>query len=189
MTLGLIVAILAVFASASSAPGTIETRMTPALVAEALRTQGNGFYPVPESGDTLGISPVTYVTTPFSRVMAARFMAERVYKSFSAADVTPEMIAPELHVYAQPIPSGATAINVDAVVITPRGSKDRSAAIHPIRAQPLPTEFKNLLGATVDGRGLMAVFPIEVLTPDNEVRVVYDSGYEDRARLDTRKMR
>lgn len=115
-------------------------------------------------------------STPYLRVALAAHSAKRKYLPFSEADVTPEMIAPELHVYAFPRPreGSAAVINVEAVVITPKRAKDRQQAIHPLRSDNLPLEFRNLLGYSGEGQGLLAVFPLALLTEEHEIHVVYD---------------
>jgi hypothetical protein len=117
-------------------------------------------------------------STPFSRVAMAAQDARRQYRPFTAADVTDEMLAPELHVIVPAYSASAGDIrNVDAVVIAPRGSKDDSAVLQPIRSEPMRDEFRTLLGATFEGRGLIAVFPLDVLREGNELRIVYDIGW------------
>src|SRR6266852_2889069 len=43
---------------------------------------------------------IAVYTTPFLRVALAANAAKRQYHAFTEADVTPEMTAPEIHVYA-----------------------------------------------------------------------------------------
>lgn len=127
--------------------------------------------------------------------MAAR-QAKKAYRKFTPADVTPEMIAPELHVYAwsqfnganQPTrdPIGGAAIhdrapagaaNVTAIVITPKKGKQEhkmAAAIHPTRFEPIPTLWQNLFGAEIQAFGMVAAFPLSALSEENEVHVIYD---------------
>ena len=63
-----------------------------------------------------------------------------------------------------------------AIVLLPHNSKDASQAIHPTRTIEASQEYKNLLGFTGEGRGIVAVFPLDVWTESNEVHVVFDSG-------------
>jgi hypothetical protein len=129
-------------------------------------------------------------TTPYSRVAAAASAAREAYKPFGEADVTPEMTAPDVHVHAfsfsrQGRPSGGLRIgggrrgdlgmvNVVAVVVLPKDSKDRSKAIQPDRSEEDLGTYQNAYGAQFTGRNLLAVFPLSVLTESNEVHVVFD---------------
>ncbi len=65
-------------------------------------------------------------------------------------------------------------LDVKAVVVIPAKSKDRSAAILPAERVDLDSRYQNLLGATFEAKGLVASFPLSVLSDDNEVRIVYD---------------
>jgi hypothetical protein len=116
-------------------------------------------------------------TTPFSRVVAAASAARKKYQPFTAADVTAEMIRPEVQVIALSRPSmkdERTIANVEAVIIMPRGSKDPSKAIQPQKTSEVSEDYQNLFGAEVHGRGVVATFPVSVVNDANEVRVVYD---------------
>ena len=116
-------------------------------------------------------------TTPYLRVALAANNAKRHYKQFSEADVTREMIAPEIHVYASPQPlQGAEIANVETIVVLPKRSRDLSQAIHPIRMSEASEEYKNLFGFSGQGRGMLAVFPIDIWREDNEIHVVFDRG-------------
>jgi hypothetical protein len=115
-------------------------------------------------------------STPFTRVTAAAAAAKRTYKTFTVADVTPDLIAPELHVYVLSKPWGIEAARVEAVVITPaKGKEDekRARAIQPLRLEPTPAMFRNLLGVEFEGEHVLAVFPLSALSEANEVHVVY----------------
>jgi len=162
----------------------IVTEMTADRIAEAIKAGERGDIAsgqlIQSSGWSWGSIHIATFSTPFMRVAAAARQAKREYRKFTPDQVTPEMVAPELHVYAwsqAATESGPEAANVSAIVITPRkGSKeDKDArAVHPLRFEDIPTQFQNLFGATFEGRGRMAVFPLSALSEDNEVRVVYD---------------
>jgi len=64
-------------------------------------------------------------------------------------------------------------IDVSAVVVMKAKSKDPSAAIQPAEKVDLDSHYQNLLGATWEAKGIVAKFPLSVLTPENEVRIVY----------------
>jgi len=120
---------------------------------------------------------IAVYTTPVLRVALAANAAKKRYQVFTEKDVTPDLIAPEIQVFA-PSQSleGAAIANVVTIVLLPHNSKDTSQAIHPTRIIEASQEYKNLLGFSAEGRGLVAVFPIDVWTENNEVHVVFDSG-------------
>ena len=116
-----------------------------------------------------------FYSTPYLRVAIAANKAKRQYKSFTEQDVTPEMVAPELHVYATAASLGGLKVaNVEAVVISKAGEKDRSKVIRPTNMAELPAEFQNIFGAKVVGRSVLAIFPLEVLSEQNEIHIVFD---------------
>lgn len=155
--------------------------MTPQLIAEAIQAGERGRVPPgvlsEKSGWSWGSLHIATFSTPFMRVAAAAGQAKKEYKRFAAAEVTAELIAPELHVYAWATTEGVSTSNVSAVVITPKkGSQAEKMerAVHPTRFEPIPQQFQNLFGATAQGVGRMAVFPLSALSQGNEVHVVYD---------------
>lgn len=122
-------------------------------------------------------------TTPFSRVVAAARRATEKYKPFKQADATEDIVRPgELHLYVPAVavtpkraaPYVASPI---AIVVLPKGSKDPELAIHPTRTEGIPREIANAVDARIEGKDLMAVFPLTVLTEANDVRVIYDQGW------------
>lgn len=114
-------------------------------------------------------------TTPFLRVALAAFQAKKLFKTFTLENVTPEMIRPVLEVYAASIPREGTAIvgNVQTVIITKVGRKD--PIIRPIETAPSSENWRNLFGFSAAGTGMMAVFPLEALSEQNEIHLVYDT--------------
>lgn len=174
----------ACFSYGAIAQGRIIAEMTPALIDEAIKNGTKGDVPsgqiVQSSGFSWGSIHIATFSTPYMRVAAAARQAKKEYKKFTAADVTAEMIAPELHVYAWPLgltENGPAAANVTALVITPKkGNEEERAAkaVHPTKFEDIPATFQNLFGAKADGVGRMGVFPLSALSEDNEVHVVYD---------------
>ena len=177
----------------------IVTEMTPQIIAEAIKAGAGGNVASGElsqsSGFSWGSIRIGAFSTPFMRVAAAARQAKKEYRKFTIEDVTPEMTAPELHVYAwsqavgkAPSKIGSArvfdrnaespwAANVSAVIITPRkGNKEekQTNVIQPTRFEDIPIAFQNLFGLKTEGVGRMAVFPLTVLSEANEVHVVYD---------------
>lgn len=154
----------------------IVTEMTPERIAEAIAAGERNKVASGEmwesSGWAWGRAHIATFSTPFMRVAAAARQAKREYRKFTTAEVTPEMIAPELHIYAWP----KADIDVQAVVITPRkGTREEKAAasFRPERFEELPMQFKNLFGAEFEGVGRMAVFTLAAIAKENEVHVIY----------------
>ncbi|HXB55597.1 MAG TPA: hypothetical protein VN461_12480 [Vicinamibacteria bacterium] len=163
--------------SAAPAGAQIVTEMTPATIAEAIAAgqadKKAGMHFLKTKGIVVG-----FFTTPFSRVASAAQHAKALYKPFSEADVTPDMTVPQLEVFAgsvavsSPLPPGVG--NVEAVLIMPKGAKDVSMAIHPAKTSEVSEEYKNLMGASLNGKSINAVFPLDVLKPGREIVVIYD---------------
>jgi hypothetical protein len=180
------VGFLLVFAAVASvqAQGRIVTEMTPALIAEAIKAGEKGDVPsgqiTQSSGFSWGSIHIATFSTPYMRVAAAARQAKKEYRTFTPTDVTPEMIMPELHVYAwaQGLSErGPSVANVTALVITPKKGNDEeraARAIHTTTFEEIPATFQNLFGAKADGVGRMGIFPLSALSEDNEVHVVYD---------------
>jgi hypothetical protein len=163
-------------AAPPNAVAQIVTDMTPERIAEAIAAGEKNKVASGEmwesSGWAWGRAHIATFSTPFMRVAAAARQAKREYRKFTPADVTEDMVAQELHIYAWP----KADISVQAVVITPRrGNREEKAAasIHSERFIEIPMVFQNLFGAEFEGVGQMAVFPLSALSKDNEVHVVY----------------
>lgn len=151
--------------------------MTPELIREAIAVGQADKEAGAHRLKTKGIN-VGFFTTPFSRVALAARRAKALYKPFTEADVTPEMTVPQLEVYAgsvsvsAPLPPGIA--NVQTVLIMPKGSKDVGAAIQPTTTSEASEEYRNMMGAVLEGKSIHAVFPLDALKPGREVVVVYD---------------
>lgn len=160
--------------STSPASAQLVLEMTPELVRQAIADDKNpGCYSL-KTG-------YACFSTPYSRLAAAAREARKRYEKFAEADVTPELLRPgivEVIAWAQPsfvYGRGRTGppIDVTTVVVAPKKSSDRSAAILPAERVDLDERYQNLMGAKWEAHGLVARFPITVLVEANEVRVVY----------------
>ena len=84
----------------------IVTEMTPERIEEAIRAGERGDVADgvirKSSGFSWGSIHIATFSTPYMRVAAAARQAKKAYRKFTPANVTPEMIAPELHIYAWP---------------------------------------------------------------------------------------
>ena len=140
---------------------------------EAIATKNKGCYQLKQG--------YACFTTPYSRVAMAAQAARDKYEAFDEASASPEMLAPMVEVLAMPQPSFVFGsgrvgppIDVKAVVVAPAKSKDRAEAILPTERADLDRSYQNMLGASFEAKGLVARFPLSVLSEANEVRVVWD---------------
>jgi hypothetical protein len=178
----------------------VVNEMTPQTIAEAIKAGDKGDVADgvinKSSGFSWGSIHIATFSTPFMRVAMAARQAKKAYQKFTPVDVTPEMLTPELQVYAWPQVNGTDkprrdpvgghpiydsaatgAINVTAIVITPRkGNQEQkmAAAIHPMRFEEMTALWQNLFGADIRTLGMLAAFPLSALSEENEVHVIYD---------------
>ena len=64
-------------------------------------------------------------------------------------------------------------------MITPKGKHEPEDAIRPVSTAEIPDQYRNLMGMTAEGTSLVAVFPLDALSEENEVHIIYDSGVHD----------
>jgi hypothetical protein len=113
-----------------------------------------------------------FFSTPWSRVVSAAQDAARHYKPFTAADVTPEMLAPEVVIYALPEVLGRGVASYDTLIVTRAKSTDLDDVIPPVRQKPISRAFSNVYGAARLGTGIEAAYPLRIMAPGFEVRTV-----------------
>jgi hypothetical protein len=159
----------------------IVREMTPERVREAItfgtKTKELSPYRIQEKARFSWPPLLAVYTTPFLRVALAANAAKKQYRTFTEADVTPDMLAPEIQVFATSKSIGGTGIaNVVTVVLLPHNAKNPPQAIQPTRTITAPEAYKNLFGFTGEGQGLIAVFPLDVWTEDKDVHIVFDAG-------------
>jgi len=130
-----------------------------------------------------------YLSTPFSRIALVAEHYRRQFLPFTAASVPPELLAPEAWLYVFPdnaigIRPGPDVREPKTVVITPRKAGGDVTAHHPLRTMPFSEVYRAMFRAKFDGQGLIAMFPLELLNDANEIRIVYDDGWNcDQAGL------
>lgn len=170
----------------SGAAAQVVTEMTSARIAEAIAASQDrdvrSSYSIQDKSVVRGSGPyLGEYTTPFSRVVLAAREARKKYTAFTIADVTAEMIASEVHVYAgsriEGFGTDSRANNVQAVVVLPKGRRDLASATHPLRTSDLTEDLRNIFGAVFPGKGLVAVFPLSVLSEANELHIVYAQAF------------
>lgn len=156
--------------------------VTPERIAEAIKMGESDKMPFMRVWLSSGASQYNFdtavISTPFLRVAMLASAARREYKKFDPATIPAEALAPELHVYALSHFNAHNAANPTTVVITPRkGTPDEKMqrAIHPTRFVEVPVEYQSYFGAEFKGKNMLAVFPLSVLSDENELHVVYDS--------------
>jgi hypothetical protein len=174
---GLVVATTALVAATAQAQ--IVHDMTPERVREAIAigatAQDLRPYRIQEKARWSWPPLIAVYTTPFLRVALAANAAKRRYRQFTEADVTPEMIAPAIEVYASSHSlQGADIANVETIVVLPHNGKDTTRAVHPTQMKEASEEYKNLFGFSGEGRGMLAVFPLDAWQESNDVHVVFD---------------
>jgi hypothetical protein len=116
-------------------------------------------------------------STPFARVVQAALAARKRGESFTTTNVTPDLIVPELHVIATSQLSAtddAMMASVQSVILAPHGSKNAADVVQPLKTMELTEDYQNLNGTTFEGSGVVAIFPLSALTPNSEIRVVFD---------------
>lgn len=170
--------LLVTLAQAPAAAAPAATALDAAQIKDAIalgQSKESLGFRLQAKGFTIG-----HLWTPFARVARAARDAQKTYRPFTEKDVTPEMSAAEVRVTTNPIviqptktTPGAIA-SVLAVVIMPKGSKELSAAIQPIRTEQTSSMWTDSWGFEYEGRGIDAVFPMDALREGHEVRVVYD---------------
>lgn len=168
----------------------IVPQMTPALIEEAIKVgatgKGEGCYGL-RSMEPIGI--MGCISTPFSRVVGAADEARQKYKTFTPADVTPAMITPEIRVHAfANTYATKSVVSVENVILRPKGAKGMDGVTRPLKMEESEGTYKNAMGGEWTGKSMVATFPIDALTDDTEVHVIYArplcrDGTDCRARL------
>lgn len=158
--------------------------LTPQDIEAAITAGKKGKY---DKGE-LRISRMGYaretgrITTPWTRVAA---WAERLHKTYEeprAGDVPSELLAPEAHIILYAVHENLAddtpnLASITTVLILPaKGNDDekRAAMIRPLRTEPLSRVSQNVYGAQASGEGMLAVFTLDALSEDRDVRIVYD---------------
>jgi hypothetical protein len=117
------------------------------------------------------------LSTPYSRVLRAAAAARRRKAPFGASDVTPDLLAQELHVIAiaqRGWPEDSMTAVVQSVALTVRVDTGSEQLIQPMRTAELSAEARVLYGITSSGPGVLVVFPLTALTRSTVVRVTFD---------------
>jgi hypothetical protein len=143
-------------------------------IAEAIRAGTEN--PDTPGGYELGVNVV--LTTPFSRVAKAAANAKRKYRPFTPSDVTKEMVEPVVVVTAEGYAPSADIVNNFEHIVVAKGSAENAEAIQPLNITTTTQEHKNRFGMTLaTTKGVVASFPLSVLTEGYEFRVIYNLNF------------
>ena len=115
-------------------------------------------------------------STPFSRVVAAAAAARKRDQPFGRSNVTPDMTASELHivVFSVAAVGDGDLATVDTVRVRPRAGPHNGDDIRRIRVEDLLEPYRKLYNIGMEGRGIIAVFPLSAALAKNEIVVVFD---------------
>jgi hypothetical protein len=160
----------------------ITASLAPDDVNEAIRLAGdpNGaakfLQPyIVQSRSGMGTGPlIGYLSTPFSRVVLAARAAQKDGKTFSAADVTADLIVPELHVIVLNQVAAYDPVAAVAQLVVVAANGPSGEPIEPTRRGSVTQEHYRLYAIPRDNAGaLMVTFPLDVVTPGRQIRVTY----------------
>jgi hypothetical protein len=165
---------LALAGVAAPAGAQLVAEMTPETIKAAIAdTKNPGCYTLKKE--------FACFTTPYSRVAFAAREAKKASEPFTERQVTPEMVAPVVEVLALPqasyiMGSGRVGplVGVKRIVVMPAKGTDSSQAIHPSGQLDLDQRYSTLMGSWWEAGGILARFPLAVVSAGNEVRVLYD---------------
>lgn len=157
---------------------------SPAQIEEAIRLAGDEKAAsrflqayVVQSRSGMGTGPLLgYVSTPFSRVVLAARAARKEGKAFASADVTADLVAPELHVIvlAQTAAYDPLPARLETVVITSNAGAGSDARVEPLRMVAARKEDYAFFGLSSGGDpATVAVFPLTAATPGRSIRVTF----------------
>ncbi len=122
--------------------------------------------------------------TPFLRVARLARAMKIQNQPITEEDISPKVVAHEVHLYAHARLGGASASgrdlpNIEYVGIARPNPNGPSETIHPISSQSfvrrVPAEG-DYSGPARIARSVKAVFPLSALAPGNEVRIVFEGG-------------
>ena len=127
-------------------------------------------------------------STPYARIVQAALVARAQKKSFTASDVTPDLLVPELHVIVASDVAGiddTVRATARSVFIVPRGGANGTDRIDSLKTTPLSQEYRERYGVAVAGAGVVAVFPLSAISPTNAIVVTLDRTAKGSSALST----
>lgn len=177
-------------------PAGIVTEMTPALIRQAIQEGrvkpkkgllgGLGLKPpvAPGQYPQGGRRRPCLLMTPYSRVVFASHLAFADHRPFTAKDVTPGLIAPEVWVVCSPVTREGRPVDVRTIALT-----DGGRAVPALRMETSQLVHEKPFGATYHAVGMTAAFPLSAVRPGAEIHVIYSDGDDAKVRLDLTDVR
>jgi hypothetical protein len=127
-----------------------------------------------QSRSGMGSGPlIGYMSTPYARLVLAARAAKKDGKAFSAADVAPDLVSPELQVIMlNQSAAYDAATSVAQVVTVVRGTPP--ATVEPIRRATATDDHYRLYAVSRDNAGALVLsFPLDVVVQGSQIRVAY----------------
>jgi hypothetical protein len=126
-----------------------------------------------------GSGPTVTIETPFLKVRLFASAEKRKYRDVRIIDVPAALRSPRFTVRAE-AKSGpdfaSPVLSVDHVIVVTRGRNGVEEIHQPLALEEKPERWSNAYGATKEGRSIRADFPLELLRPGAEIRVVTTVG-------------
>ena len=131
--------------------------------------------------------------TPFLRVAQYSRAMKIQNQPISEADVSPKLVADELHVYAHAKLDNSSAPsqglpNIDYIVILKPSPGGAAETILPLSVlsfvRRVPPTEADPWGPTKIARSVKAVFPLSALAAGNEVRILFEGGLMQSVTMD-----
>ncbi|HXB55162.1 MAG TPA: hypothetical protein VN461_10290 [Vicinamibacteria bacterium] len=131
--------------------------------------------------------------TPFLRVAQFSRAMKIQNQPISEADLSPKLVAGELHVYAHAkadsSASGSLPLpNIEYIVIMKAAPDGPAETILPTTVlsfiRRVPPSEADPWGPTKIARSVKATFPLQALAPGNEVRILFEGGLIQTVRLE-----
>jgi hypothetical protein len=131
--------------------------------------------------------------TPFLRIAQFARAMKIQNQPISEADLSPKLVAGELHVYAHAkVDSSATGSlplpNIEYIVIMRTAPDGPAETILPLSVlsfiRRVPPSEADPWGPTKIAKSVKATFPLQALAPGNEVRILFEGGFIHSVRLE-----
>jgi hypothetical protein len=123
--------------------------------------------------------------TPFLRVAQYSRAMKIQNQSISEADLSPKIVADELHVYAHarldgPSSTSTSLPNIEYIVILKPSPQGAAETILPLSllsfVRRVPPSDADPWGPTKIAKSVKAAFPLSALAAGNEVRIIFEGG-------------
>jgi len=176
-------AIAAAKAAKAPAPYTLRGPSTPVVRGAPLDPE------VAKTLDPKKILTFGAVYTPFIRTAMLARKAADAGRPFGLTDIPSETQDSLTYVLALPwertdVTGPDRLVDTIYVIVTPRGSTERSEVIQPVWVKPDTSVLRNLFGSAVPERGVVAAFSRDAIKAGNDFVLVYaGSVYAQRVEI------